>query len=157
MYQQHTFPFRADSGVGQENCNANLSLPSDNATAYIADLSPPVEEDTIPKRRVIGPAMPSAELLAAATKLTEAQDELWDVEMEEDTDLFIGPPPPALITEVESANEIEHFEEVKRIIASDADNSYDVLGANRNMLNDNIKKLYLINALILKLTTRSSS
>uniref|UniRef100_M1BCQ6 L19 ribosomal protein n=1 Tax=Solanum tuberosum TaxID=4113 RepID=M1BCQ6_SOLTU len=103
--------------------------------------------------------MPSAELLAAAAKLTEAQAEL-----NEDTDLFIGPPPPppALVTEVESANEIECFEEVTRIIASDADNSYDVLGANRNILNDNIKKQYLklsriVHALILKLTTRSSS
>jgi len=35
-----------------------------------------------------------------------------DVELEEDTELFIGPPPPALVTEVESANEAERFEEV---------------------------------------------
>ncbi|KAH0729101.1 hypothetical protein KY289_000289 [Solanum tuberosum] len=57
--------------------------------------------------------MPSAELLAAAAKLTEAQAELRDVELNEDTDLFIGPapPPPDFVTEVESANEIEHFEE----------------------------------------------
>ncbi|KAK6775699.1 hypothetical protein RDI58_026700 [Solanum bulbocastanum] len=143
-----------DSGVGQEHCNANLSLPnevasghnanlslpSDNATAYDANLSLPAEEDTGPKKRVIGPAMPSAELLAAAAKLTEAQAELRDVEVEEDTELFIGPPPPALVTEVESANEAERFEEVTRIMGADADNSYDVLGANRNMLSDNMKK-----------------
>ncbi|KAL3353753.1 hypothetical protein AABB24_018466 [Solanum stoloniferum] len=145
-----------DSGVGQEHCNANLSLPnevanghnanlslpSDNATAYDANLSLPAEEDTGPKKRVIGPAMPSAELLAAAAKLTEAQAELRDVELEEDTELFIGPPPPALVTEVESANEAERFEEVTRIMGADADNSYDVLGANRNMLSDNMKKRY---------------
>ncbi|KAG5575651.1 hypothetical protein H5410_055785 [Solanum commersonii] len=145
-----------DSGVGQEHCNANLSLPnevasghnanlslpSDNATAYDANLSLPAEEDTGPKKRVIGPAMPSAELLAAAAKLTEAQAELRNVELEEDTELFIGPPPPALVTEVESANEAERFEEVTRIMGADADNSYDVLGANRNMLSDNMKKRY---------------
>ncbi|MCD9639548.1 hypothetical protein HAX54_024164 [Datura stramonium] len=145
-----------DSGVGQENYNANLrlpseeatghnanlNLPSDNVTTYNANLSLPAEEDTGPKRRVIGPAMPSAELLAAAAKLTEAQAELRDVELEEDTELFIGPPPPALVTEVESANEAERFEEVTRIMGADADNSYDVLGANRNMLSDNMKKRY---------------
>ncbi|XP_055833296.1 uncharacterized protein LOC129902219 [Solanum dulcamara] len=131
-----------DSGVGQENCNVNLSLPTDNATTYNANLSFPAEEDTGPPKRVIGPAMPSAELLAAAAKLTEAQAELRDVELEEDTELFIGPPPPALVTEVESANEAERFEEVTRITGADADNSYDVLGVNRNMLSDNMKKRY---------------
>ncbi|PHU00002.1 hypothetical protein BC332_29789 [Capsicum chinense] len=145
-----------DSGVGQENCNANLGLqneeatsynanlsfPSDNTTTYNANLSLLAEEDTGPKRRVIGPAMPSAELLAAAAKLTEAQAELRDVELEEDTETFIGPPPPALVTEVESTNEAERFEEVTRIMGADTDNSYDVLGANRNMLSDNMKKRY---------------
>ncbi|KAJ8541722.1 hypothetical protein K7X08_002538 [Anisodus acutangulus] len=145
-----------DSGVGQENCNANLglpneeatdhnanlSLPSDNATSYNANLSLPAEICTGPKRRVVGPAMPSAELLAAAAKLTEAQAELRDVELEEDTEFFIGPPPPALVIETESANDAERFEEVTRIMGADADNSYDVLGANRNMLSDNMKKRY---------------
>ncbi|KAK4359087.1 hypothetical protein RND71_021316 [Anisodus tanguticus] len=145
-----------DSGVGQENCNANLgfpneeatghnanlSLPSDNATAYNANLSLPAEVCTGPNRRVVGPAMPSAELLAAAAKLTEAQAELRDVELEEDTEFFIGPPPPALVIETESANDAERFEEVTRIMGADADNSYDVLGANRNMLSDNMKKRY---------------
>lgn len=42
-----------DSGVGQENCNANLSLPSDNATTYNANLSLPAEEDTGPKKRYV--------------------------------------------------------------------------------------------------------
>ncbi|XP_060198014.1 uncharacterized protein LOC132626992 [Lycium barbarum] len=145
-----------DREVGHENCdanlslpneeatghNANLSLPSDNATTYNANLSLPAEENTGPKKRVVGPAMPSAELLAAAAKLTEAQAELRDVELEEDTEFFIGPPPPALVTETESANDAERFEEVTRIMGADADNSYDVLGANRNMLSDNMKKRY---------------
>ncbi|XP_016445880.1 uncharacterized protein LOC107771070 [Nicotiana tabacum] len=151
---EHSKPW--DSGGGQESYNANmslpneeasahnvnLSLPNDNANAYDANLSLPAKEGTGPKRRVIGPAMPSAELLAAAAKLTEAQAELRDVELEEDTELFVGPPPPALVTEVESANEAERFEEVTRIMGAEADNLYDVLGVNRNMLGDNIKKRY---------------
>ena len=32
--------------------------------------------------------------------------------MEEDTEVFIGPPPPAMVKEAESANEAERFEEV---------------------------------------------
>ncbi|XP_021288684.1 uncharacterized protein LOC110419880 [Herrania umbratica] len=94
------------------------------------------------KRRVIGPAMPSAELLAAAAKLTEAQAELREAELEEDNELFIGPPPPALVAEAESANEAERFEEVTRIMGVEADSPYDVIGANRNMSADNIKKKY---------------
>ncbi|GMI85124.1 hypothetical protein like AT1G65280 [Hibiscus trionum] len=89
---------------------------------------------------MIGPAMPSAELLAAAAKLTEAQAELREAEVEEDDELFIGPPPPALVAEAESANEVERFEEVTRIMGAEPDSPYDVIGANRNMSADNIKK-----------------
>jgi hypothetical protein len=32
--------------------------------------------------------------------------------LEEDTEIFIGPPPPALVAEAASANEAERFEEV---------------------------------------------
>ncbi|KAL4651578.1 hypothetical protein ACB092_01G170600 [Castanea dentata] len=104
---------------------------------------PSLEEDTIaPRRRVIGPEMPSAELLAAAAKLTEAQAELREAELEEDTEFFIGPPPPAVVAEAESANEAERFEEVTRIMEADADCLYDVLGVNHNMSADNIKKRY---------------
>nr|POE86310.1 isoform 3 of gpalpp motifs-containing protein 1 [Quercus suber] len=92
--------------------------------------------------RVIGPEMPSAELLAAAAKLTEAQAELREAELEEDTEIFIGPPPPAVVAEAESANEAERFEEVTRIMEADADCLYDVLGVNHNMSADNIKKRY---------------
>ncbi|XP_065625904.1 pre-mRNA-splicing factor cwf23-like [Quercus suber] len=86
--------------------------------------------------------MPSAELLAAAAKLTEAQAELREAELEEDTEIFIGPPPPAVVAEAESANEAERFEEVTRIMEADADCLYDVLGVNHNMSADNIKKRY---------------
>lgn len=104
---------------------------------------PSLEDDTIaPRRRVIGPEMPSAELLAAAAKLTEAQAELREAELEEDTEIFIGPPPPAVVAEAESANEAERFEEVTRIMEADADCLYDVLGVNHNMSADNIKKRY---------------
>ncbi|OMO92742.1 hypothetical protein CCACVL1_06765 [Corchorus capsularis] len=100
------------------------------------------DDSTTPKRRMIGPAMPSAELLAAAAKLTEAQAELREAELEEDDELFIGPPPPALVAEAESANEAERFEEVTRIMGVETDCPYDVIGANRNMSADNIKKKY---------------
>ena len=35
-----------------------------------------------------------------------------DAELDDDTELFVGPPPPALVSEAESANEAERFEEV---------------------------------------------
>lgn len=35
-----------------------------------------------------------------------------DADLEVDNDLLIGPPPPAMVAEVESANEAERFEEV---------------------------------------------
>ncbi|XP_022718240.1 uncharacterized protein LOC111276730 [Durio zibethinus] len=99
-------------------------------------------DDSATPKRVIGPAMPSTELLAAAAKLTEAQAELREAEFEEDNEQFIGPPPPALVAEAESANEAERFEEVTRIMGVEPDCPYDVIGANRNMSADNIKKKY---------------
>ncbi|CAA7397637.1 unnamed protein product [Spirodela intermedia] len=94
------------------------------------------------QRRFIGPAMPSAELLAAAAALTEAATAMRDADLEDDGELLIGPPPPAVVSEVESANEAERFEEVTRIVGSDPDKPYDVLGANWKMSTDNIKKKY---------------
>ncbi|KAK7279718.1 hypothetical protein RJT34_24775 [Clitoria ternatea] len=102
----------------------------------------PEDHSVGPRRRMIGPAMPSAELLAAAAKLTEAQSELREAELDGDTELFIGPPPPAMVSEAESANEAERFEEVTRIMEVEADSPYDVLGVNHNMSSDNIKKRY---------------
>ncbi|XP_071691562.1 uncharacterized protein [Rutidosis leptorrhynchoides] len=104
---------------------------------------PPEQADmAAPKKRVIGPAMPSAELLAAAAKLTEAEAELREAEVGEDDDLFIGPPPPAMVKEAASANEAERFDEVTRIMGADVDSPYDVVGVNRQMAADNIKKRY---------------
>jgi len=38
-----------------------------------------------------------------------------EAELEQDNEIFIGPPPPAIVTEVASANEAERFEEVLNI------------------------------------------
>ncbi|KAK1273880.1 hypothetical protein QJS04_geneDACA013306 [Acorus gramineus] len=90
----------------------------------------------------MGPEMPSQELLAAAAKLTEAESVLRDADFEVDTGLFIGPPPPAMVAEAESANEAERFEEVTRIVELEDGNPYDIVGANWKMPMDNIKKRY---------------
>ncbi|XP_057532601.1 uncharacterized protein LOC130810520 [Amaranthus tricolor] len=102
----------------------------------------PTFEASAPRRRMVGPEMPSAELLAAAAKLTEAEAELRDAELEHDDGYFIGPPPPALVTEVESANDAERFEEVTRIMGVESDNPYDIVGVNHKMPAENIKKRY---------------
>ncbi|XP_027158436.1 uncharacterized protein LOC113760061 [Coffea eugenioides] len=91
---------------------------------------------------VIGPEMPSAELLAAAAKLTEAEAELREAELVDDSELFIGPPPPAFVSEVESSNEAERFEEITRIMGAEVDSPYDILGVNKNMSAENMKKRY---------------
>ncbi|KDP47085.1 hypothetical protein JCGZ_03893 [Jatropha curcas] len=116
--------------VKQLSDDSNLSMPS------------PIDNSSPPRRRMIGPEMPSAELLAAAAKLTEAQAELRDAELEENTELFIGPPPPAVVAEAESANEAERFEEVTRIMGVEDDSPYDIVGVNHKMSAENIKKRY---------------
>ncbi|MQM02291.1 hypothetical protein Taro_035057, partial [Colocasia esculenta] len=65
-----------------------------------------------------------------------------NADLEVDEDLFIGPPPPAVVAEAESANEAERFEEVARIIGVEPDKPYDVLGVNWKMSSENIKKKY---------------
>ncbi|KAI5555430.1 hypothetical protein BDE02_19G079900 [Populus trichocarpa] len=117
-----------DAEHKQETDDNNVAVPSSR------------DDASAPRRRVIGPEMPSAELLAAAAKLTEAQAELREAELEEDTELFIGPAPPAVVAEAASANEAERFEEVTRIMDAVGDSLYDVVGVNRNMSADNIKK-----------------
>lgn len=119
-----------DAEHKQETDDNNVAVPSSR------------DDASAPRRRVIGPEMPSAELLAAAAKLTEAQAELREAELEEDTELFIGPAPPAVVAEAASANEAERFEEVTRIMDAVGDALYDVVGVNRNMSADNIKKRY---------------
>ncbi|KAJ6291552.1 hypothetical protein OIU76_023595, partial [Salix suchowensis] len=101
----HSIPSRdvdsmpPDAEHKQEPDDNNVAVPSSR------------DDASAPRRRVIGPEMPSAELLAAAAKLTEAQAELREAELEEDTELFIGPAPPAVVAEAASANEAERFEE----------------------------------------------
>ncbi|GAA0153922.1 chaperone [Lithospermum erythrorhizon] len=95
-----------------------------------------------PRRKVIGPEMPSAELLAAAARLTEAEAEMREAELGDYDQAFVGPPPPAVVNEVQSANEAERFEEVARIIGAAVDSPYDILGVNHNMSDDNMKKRY---------------
>ncbi|KAL8188790.1 hypothetical protein R6Q57_029545 [Mikania cordata] len=119
----------------QENEELKLDDGSSNVTFAQDDVP-------APKKRVIGPAMPSAELLAAAAKLTEAEAELREAEIGEDDELFIGPPPPAVVNEAASANDAERFEEVTRIMGAEIVNPYDIVGVNRNMAADNIKKRY---------------
>ncbi|KAJ4808083.1 DNAJ heat shock N-terminal domain-containing protein-like [Rhynchospora pubera] len=100
------------------------------------------EPQPAPRKKIIGPAMPSRELLEAAAQLTEAADLLREADVGEENEVLIGPPPPALVSEVESANEAERFEEVTRIMAADADSPYDVLGINWKMASENTKKKY---------------
>ncbi|KAG5224673.1 DNAJ heat shock N-terminal domain-containing family protein [Salix suchowensis] len=132
----HSIPSRdvdsmpPDAEHKQEPDDNNVAVPSSR------------DDASAPRRRVIGPEMPSAELLAAAAKLTEAQAELREAELEEDTELFIGPAPPAVVAEAASANEAERFEEVTRIMDTVGDSPYDVVGVNRNMSADNLKKRY---------------
>ncbi|XP_074592746.1 uncharacterized protein LOC141848597 [Curcuma longa] len=94
------------------------------------------------KKRLIGPEMPSREVLAAAAELTEAEGFLRGAELEIDSGLLIGPPPPAIVSEAASANEAERFEEVARIVGADVDKPYDILGVNWKMSSENIKKRY---------------
>lgn len=134
-----------------QNENAMLQkrqqLLSSNFDVQNKDDFPPAHggkvdrEDDTPKKRVIGPAMPSRELLAAAAEMTEAL-RCRDAELEADNDSLIGPPPPAMVAEAASANEAERFEEVTRILGADADALYDVLGINWKMSSENIKKRY---------------
>ncbi|KAF9590690.1 hypothetical protein IFM89_036213 [Coptis chinensis] len=122
-----------DHKLPQSGSNIELMKTTDDAHG-----SPVVvEEDPAPRRRVIGPEMPSSELLATAAKLTEATAKVRDAEFEFDNDLFIGPAPPAVAA---SSNEAEHFEEVTRIMEVETGSPYDLLGVNRNMSADNIKK-----------------
>ncbi|KAI3788739.1 hypothetical protein L2E82_01512 [Cichorium intybus] len=102
----------------------------------------------VPSVLVIGLAMPSAKLLAATAKLIETEAE--EAEIGDDDSLFIGPPPPAVVKEVASANDAERFEEVTRIMGAEVDNPYDIVGVNRNMAADSIKKIQAVGVNILE-------
>ena len=51
-------------------------------------------------------------LLTLLTYLCLLMVEIREAELVDDSELFIGPPPPAFVSEVESSNEAERFEEV---------------------------------------------
>ncbi|MFS7900884.1 hypothetical protein Hanom_Chr00s148048g01821111 [Helianthus anomalus] len=122
--------------------NLHTKQPNEERKLDDGGSNPTYTQDDMPapKKRVIGPAMPFAELLAAAAKLTEAEAELREAEIGEDDELFIEPPPLAAVNEAASANDTERFEEVTRIMGAEIDNPYDVVGVNRNMAADSIKK-----------------
>ncbi|KAL4200572.1 hypothetical protein AMTRI_Chr02g254240 [Amborella trichopoda] len=132
--------------IGVESYNLNLEGRGTECPDDVGSLIGPRNKDDSPavsKRRVIGPDMPSAEVLAAAAKLTEAEAQLREAEMELDNDgIFIGPPPPTMVAEAESANDAERFEEVSRIIGAEDSNPYEVLGLNREVSAEFIKKRY---------------
>uniref|UniRef100_A0A0D6R351 J domain-containing protein n=1 Tax=Araucaria cunninghamii TaxID=56994 RepID=A0A0D6R351_ARACU len=123
----------------QEGEGKNIDGKSDANYVELPELK---ADSPYSKRRVIGPVMPSAEMLAAAAKLTEAEAALREAEKELENDILIGPPPPAAVAEAESANDAERFEEVTRIIALDASNPYDILGLKRDASPESIKKRY---------------
>ncbi|KAL7208058.1 hypothetical protein ACSBR1_029921 [Camellia fascicularis] len=127
-----THSLQLDVECSRQNVDDNMAMP----------MPCPNENVDAPRRMVIGPEMPSAELLAAAAKLTEAEAELREAEVVDDNEVFIGPPPPAVITEAESANEAERFEEVTRIMGVEVESPYDVLEVNRNISADNMKRRY---------------
>ncbi|GFP81361.1 gpalpp motifs-containing protein 1 [Phtheirospermum japonicum] len=119
------------------------SVPPVSEKVHVTENVEDTKEDVVgPIRRKIGPEMPSAELLAAAAKLTEAEAELREAELDGDDESFIGPPPPAVVKEAESSNEAERFEEITRIIGADEASPYDILGVNNNMAAENMKKRY---------------
>ncbi|CAO2203628.1 unnamed protein product [Urochloa humidicola] len=139
----------ADDKNGKSVSPNREELPSSNFDVQNKDKDDTIPEgpklvgvdEEPPKRRIIGPAMPSRELLAAAAEMTEAL-RCRDAELEADDDLLIGPPPPAVVAEAASANEAERFEEVTRILTADTNSPYDVLGVNWKMSTDNMKKRY---------------
>ncbi|XP_052730897.1 uncharacterized protein LOC108326363 [Vigna angularis] len=145
LIHSYTNPINEQAEASAPVVPASNSVPVDAGNEKMVDdhvIASPDDHSVGPRKRMIGPAMPSAELLAAAAKLTEAQTELREAELDDDSELFIGPPPPAMVTEAESANEAERFEEVTRIMEVEADSPYDVLGVNHNMSDANVKKRY---------------
>lgn len=94
------------------------------------------------KRRVMGPAMPSADMLAAAARLSEAEARLREAELELENDPLIGPAPATVVAEAASANDAERFEEVTRMLSRDVKNAYDLLGVKSDVEPSVLKKKY---------------
>ncbi|XP_072995216.1 uncharacterized protein [Typha latifolia] len=136
--QNSTSPSRRQS----LSSNLDMKRETDSGAVHSTEGNGKQESPPPTKKRLIGPEMPSRELMAAAAELTQAESLLRDADVEVDNDLLIGPPPPAMVAEAESANEAERFEEVARIAGADVDSPYEVLGVNWKMSSDNIKKRY---------------
>eukprot|EP00850_Spirogloea_muscicola_P000208 SM000001S04610 [mRNA] locus=s1:1283279:1287697:+ [translate_table: standard] len=94
-----------------------------------------------PRRRLVGPAMPPPEVLAAVARLTEAGEALRAAEAELEMEPLVGPPPPAAVAEAEDATEAERFEEVLRVSVPGL-NAYDILGVQSNAAAAELKKRY---------------
>ncbi|KAG6543258.1 hypothetical protein Mapa_015339 [Marchantia paleacea] len=117
--------------------------PADNGKSELSQKDHVEDAPAGPaKRRVMGPAMPSKDMLEAAAKLAEAEAALRAAEEELEGDPMIGPPPPAAVAEAASANDAERFEEVTRIIAPDVGNAYELLGVKREVTAADLKKRY---------------
>ncbi|XP_024522880.1 uncharacterized protein LOC9640968 [Selaginella moellendorffii] len=138
-----------------EGSNPTLSTLAE-VLKGVPDAAPKEEEEAIerkeshgigpaerpPAPRVIGPTMPTPDMLAAAARVTEAEDALRKAEEELDQDPFVGPPPPAIVAEAESVNEAERFEEVTRILDPDMRDAYHILSVKPDATAEVIKKRY---------------
>jgi hypothetical protein len=65
-----------------------------------------------------------------------------EAEKELENDPLVGPPPPSVVAEAESANDAERFEEVTRMVARDIGNAYDLLGVKPDVNPSVLKKRY---------------
>ncbi|BDA44900.1 probable DnaJ homolog subfamily C member 5 at C-terminar half [Coccomyxa sp. Obi] len=95
------------------------------------------------QRRVVGPAMPPAELLAAAAEAKQAMED----ELDGEDDDLIGPAPPELVHELENAGSDDRSKEVIRILrvlesATAEPDAYAVVGVEPDAKAADIKKRY---------------
>ncbi|CAK9261410.1 unnamed protein product [Sphagnum jensenii] len=130
-----------EQNAGLFPTESNIQLPPTSALNDVVP-GPSVKPVETKKSRVMGPAMPSADMLAAAARLTEAESLLREAEKELENDPLVGPPPPSVVAEAESANDAERFEEVTRMVARDIGNAYDLLGVKPDVNPTVLKKRY---------------
>ncbi|BAT94412.1 hypothetical protein VIGAN_08101300 [Vigna angularis var. angularis] len=79
LIHSYTNPINEQAEASAPVVPASNSVPVDAGNEKMVDdhvIASPDDHSVGPRKRMIGPAMPSAELLAAAAKLTEAQTEL---------------------------------------------------------------------------------
>ncbi|KAI5071254.1 hypothetical protein GOP47_0013505 [Adiantum capillus-veneris] len=131
---QKTVQERIKDSVQQEEKDCTQTTNEDR----LGDQYGPTEQ----KRRVLGPTMPSTEVLEAAARLTAAGPLQREADEDISMEPFVGPPPPAAVKEAESANEAERFEEVERILGPEIGNAYDLLGLKVGASAELMKKRY---------------